>query len=34
MDHIDDTEGLEKYLKEKAYIQDEDSLLLREEMVK
>ncbi len=30
MSHIDDTDGLEDYLKERALIQEEDSLLIRE----
>lgn len=33
MSHIDDTDGLEDFLKQKAVMQDEDSLLLCEEMI-
>jgi hypothetical protein len=32
MSHIDDTQGLEKYLKHLGIMQDHDSLLLRVEM--
>jgi hypothetical protein len=33
MNHIDDTEGLEDFLKEQGFLQDEDSILFRERMI-
>lgn len=33
MNHIDDIEGLETFLKEQQILQPEDSLLLREELI-
>ncbi len=33
MTHIDDVEGLEEYLKQKGLMQEEDSLLFREENI-
>lgn len=33
MNHIDDTAGLEEFLKQEGYLQPDDSLLLCEEMM-
>ena len=33
MNHIDDVEGLEEFLKEQSLLQEEDSLLFKEEMI-
>lgn len=33
MCHLDDTEGLENFLKEQALLQDDDTLMISEEML-